>query len=565
MKERLSDLKNLKDRVFIGTIHDFALNILRSRRHELGIDEMPQIIDREADRRELLAEVISENPLLARHYNQLPNNPDINDLKKHQRNLIEKSLKFISRKKQELVWLGDSTGDVDIKEWTPGRVGLYQDYNTLLFNQNLIDYDDILLLAWRILNERVGVAKLYQRMYKHVLVDEAQDLSFAQYELVKSLCGDKIKSVMLVGDANQAIHGYAGANSKYMQLDFPKDFSLSESQKKKINFNYRSSKAIVSLAEKLSNTKQNRQESFYEGNVNFFSFENENAEAVWVIDKIKELLKETSDKYDGELTLNKIAVLGRNKFVFNEISSVLEEDEALKSNFYLKRGSETLQPESTMMKVFDLGTRVLCNQKAYIYLSQLLELTNQDGGNINAQDANSIEILKRTLKSAKIDFLEEFVKKEIVISWENLDKDINLFPPISEWKSAWGQYIRSVSSGAKSVADFRRFIAMGSAQVKNQRGLTLATIHTVKGLEYHVVFLIGAGEGTFPDYRAVKSGNLLEEQNSAYVAITRAKREIFISYPKAKQVPWGEIQQKQSSLFPMVFTSKDDHTVETLR
>jgi len=571
MTERLSDVKSKKERVFIGTTHAFALEVLKSRKHELGMDEMPQIIDKESDRKEILIEVILSNPLLSKHYLTPPDDGNIS-LSKHQSSLLEKCLNFISKKKQQLVWLDDNSDSYPDNDWTPSRVSLYHDYNTLLRNQNLIDYDDILLLAWKIISERPAVANLYRRIYKYVLVDEAQDLSFAQYELIRALCGTKINKILMVGDANQAIHGYAGASSKFMNQDFIKDFELAETQKKKITYNYRSSEKIINLASELSGLVQEKSESFYEGKIEYLVFNNESEEARWVIQKLKQLIGTNKESYDGELTLDKVAILGRNRFVFNEIKTQLQNDEQFQNRFFLKRGTEILDPESVMMKIFDLGTRVLCNERAYVYFNKLIDLLDIPHAQIT-EKKKGIEGISELLSKSNIDFIPNIVQEGIIDAWKKTEIDINRFPElleelvknaseieeenekalalndITEWKRAWGKYIRSVPANAKSMSDFRRFLAMGIAQAKNQNGLTLATIHTVKGLEFHIVFLLGAGDGTFPDYRAIRKNNLIEEKNNAYVAVTRAKRELYISYPKEKQVPWGEIKQNKSRFF----------------
>ncbi|MCR9099844.1 MAG: ATP-dependent helicase [bacterium] len=572
MQERLKDLSKVKDRVFIGTTHAFALDIIKSRRHELGMDEMPTIIDKESDRKEIVSEVILSNPSLSRHYL----NPSPETLSKHktvakyQTDLLNRCVSFISSKKQKLVSLDSDADSPPGKNWTSGKISLYKDYNDLLRNQNLIDYDDIILLAWKILNERPAVANLYSRIYEYVLVDEAQDLSFAQYEFIKALCGDKIRKVMMVGDANQAIHGYAGASSKFMTEAFVKDFELKESQKVKIQYNYRSSDAVIELANELAGIHQNTVKSYYKGKVEFWAFDDETAEANWIVKKVNDLIGREEEAYDGKLTLGKIAILGRNRFVFSTLIEKLEEDPALKDKFFLKKGTSILDPQSTTMKIFDLGIRVLSNQKAYLYFNQLIDV-------LDAPKAfplsSGIQDLKRLLSESSLDYIPQEVFDCLIECWQSIDKDINkfsnvldkvleasqvveedherdlIFNDVEEWKEAWGDYVRSVASSAKSVSDFRRFLAMGVTKTQSEHGLTLATVHTVKGLEFHVVFLIGMGQGTFPDYRAVRKGAIEEERNNAYVAVTRAKRELYVSYPVTKSLPWGIQKQPKSEFF----------------
>lgn len=574
MKERLSGVKSIKERAFIGTTHGFALEIIKSRKHELGMDEMPTIIDKDSDRKEILTEAILSNPFLSRQYLD-PNNDTIEKFKtvaKYQTDLLKKYINFISIKKQQLVILNDDSDSPPGKNWTPGKISLYKDYNDLLRNQNLIDYDDIILLAWKILTERPAVASLYRRIYDSVVVDEAQDLSFAQYEFIRAFCGDKLNRIMMVGDTNQAIHGYAGASSKFMTDNFVNDYYLEVDQRKKIQFNYRSSIAVINLANELAGIEQNSIKSYYDGIVEFKSFLDEEAEAEWIIGKLHEIVGTEEEGYDGVLTLDKIAILGRNRFVFNTLIEKLESDLKLKSNFFLKKGSEILNPQSTTMKIFDLGTRIICNNKAYLYHNQLLDVLDiSDGINLNMNDC--IEGLRVALSSNNIDYLPKGIFDCLIECWKDIESDINKFPDslnkikevsntieeenekilvyndVEEWESAWGTYIRSVAANSKSINDFRRYLAMGITKNQNKNELTLATVHTVKGLEFYVVFLVGVGQGTFPDYRAVRKGNVQEENNNAYVAVTRAKRELYISYPISKLVPWGIKKQTKSQFF----------------
>ena len=574
MQERLKNVKKLKERTFIGTTHAFALDILKSRRHELGMDEMPTILDKESDRKKVLIEALLSNPFLSNHYLN-PSTQTIEKFKtlaRYQTDLLNKCISFISNKKQNLIWLDNESDNPLGQDWTPGKISLFRDYNDILRNQSLIDYDDIILLAWKILTERPAVTNLYQRIFEFILVDEAQDLNFAQYEFIKALCGDKIKKVMMVGDSNQAIHGYAGASSKFMTETFIKDFSVNEEQAKKIQFNYRSSDAVIRLANELANIQQNKIENYFVGHTEFLAFEDEDAESNWIINKLHEIVGSEKEKYDGKLTLDKIAILGRNRFVFNNLIKKLENDSALNNSFFLKKGTEILDPQSTTMKIFDLGTRILSNPRAYIYHNQMVDILGVPPESAFTFE-NAISGLEEVLALNKLDYIPNELFQCLIEGWNEINKDINQFPnvikrieekseylteenerilvfnDIEEWNEAWGNYIRSVTSNSKSINDFRRFLSMGITKSQKHHGLTLATVHTVKGLEFHVVFLIGMGQGTFPDYRALRKGNIEEEKNNVYVAVTRAKRELYITYPTSKSVPWGVKNQTKSEFF----------------
>jgi len=116
-----------------------------------------------------------------------------------------------------------------------------------LASQRVIDFDAILLLALRILTDRPSIADIYQRNYRHLWVDEAQDLNSVQYSLIRTL-GEKADSVLLVGDPNQAIYGFNGSSHRFMMEEFPKDFQV---QRIELRENYRSSRAVILAASKI--------------------------------------------------------------------------------------------------------------------------------------------------------------------------------------------------------------------------------------------------------------------------------------------------------------------------
>lgn len=558
MQARLQDAPGSKQRLFIGTLHAFALDLLHARKQELGYDEMPHIIERETDRKAVLMSAAQAIPEVLEHFRV--------DEKK-QKKLLQDCLNFISKKKSKLIWLDEDT--VEYPGWTEAQVTLYKTYNAYLRNQNLIDYDDILLLAWRILTEHLRVAKLYRQLYHHVLLDEAQDLSFAQYELLKALCGDQLRNVMMVGDPKQAIHGYAGASSSFMEKDFVQDFGLTEEQQRKIRFNYRCSAEVIRLANQLSGNGQHQTQSYFPGKVVFQSFADEQEEANWVVQQLHAIIGTEAEAYEGALTLDKVAILGRNRYVFQHLQERLDDDPTFQHQYFLKRGADSLEPASNVMKVFDLGCRLLENGHGQVYQRKFKQLLSLP---LNGQDASiqAPEGLANLLHQATPEWLPIDATEALLLAWQKLSHNLNHFPQVieqlqttfqalpdedekalalqdvEEWGHFWKQYVRSVSANGKSMADFRRFLAVGGAQRKEEKGLTLATVHTVKGLEFHVVFLIGLGQGTFPDYRAVRSGNLREEANNLYVAVTRAKRDLYLSYPRVKSVPWGKILQEPS-------------------
>lgn len=556
MKVRLGDVENITERAFIGTLHSFALEVLIARRNDIGYDDIPHIIERESDRMQILKDILLENI----EFREYITNQDEKQLTE----LLSSGLNLISESKKQLLFPDDERL---FQKWDSDTILLYKEYNEKLKSQNLIDFDDILLLAWSIFINNPSAASLYRKIYKYILVDEAQDLSFAQYEMIKAICGNELRNVFMVGDPNQAIHGYAGASKEFMQKHFVKDYNA---EVLNLKYNYRSSEAIIRIAEAIAPKSNSNSNAFYKGNCEILNFENEELEAEWIIKMIKELIK--SGKYEGEIfSIDDIAVLARNKYVFNVLINKLDNDEQLKNNYHIKKGSDSLLPESVIMKKFDLGTRLLSNPRDNVHLNQLVELFNKEKQSIRSTDnsnfTDGIILLQSLLKGNKKDDT-----KILLDAWKILNVNINKFSEslsiirdyaikqkdenaaiimndIEAWAETWKKYIKNSTS--RSIADFRRFAAMGGTSLNKYKGFTLSVVHMVKGLEYHTVFLMGMNDGTFPDYRAVKQGEkaILEEQNTAYVAVTRAKRQLFITYPLQKKMPWGDIKNQIPSRF----------------
>jgi DNA helicase II / ATP-dependent DNA helicase PcrA len=565
MKERLSNVSGIKDRAFIGTMHGFALEIIKSFRHEIGYENMPNIIERDSDKKEILKDFFLQNSVIASHFNSFSEKDEV---EKQKLKFLNDCLIFISEEKRKLTIIPENSNEIE--GWSELELFIFNEYNHRLKNQNLIDYDDILLLAWKILTERPNSKRIYQRLYKYILVDEAQDLNYAQYQLLKALCGDVISNVLLVGDGNQTIHGYAGASKDFMLKEFITDFSVRLESIKRLSYNYRSSSNVINAANLIIKNSGSVLNSYFAGEVKTFEFPDENSEAKWVIRKIKELLqKDSSEEYDGSLTLDKIAVLARNRFVFNALQNQLDTDDYLSKNYYVKKGTETLEPTSTFMKVFELGTRIISNNNGSVYLNQLLNILGLSNISVGTF-ANGLDLLHEI--KHHINFKSKIIQAsydKLLFSWAAIENPNNVSKcftdlkeftkqlnndneralalfDIEEWETAWKKYIRNVSANNISFSDFRRYAAMGINTKSNQSGLTLATVHSVKGLEFYVVFLIGMSEGTFPDYRSLKGKPLEEERNNAYVAFTRAKRILYISYPKIKTLPWGSKRQDKS-------------------
>jgi DNA helicase-2/ATP-dependent DNA helicase PcrA len=120
---------------------------------------------------------------------------------------------------------------------------------------------------------------------------------------------------------------------------------------------------------------------------------------------------------------------------------------------------------------------------------------------------------------------------------------------IKEWKQHWDYYVRTEAGGAHSVGAFLSQVALGTTQQPQQAGVALLTVHSAKGMEFDVVFVIGMSEGTFPDYRAKTDAQVAEERRNAFVAVTRSRRLLYLTYPMQKRMPWGDVRRQSPSRF----------------
>jgi DNA helicase-2/ATP-dependent DNA helicase PcrA len=241
---------------------------------------------------------------------------------------------------------------------------------------------------------------------------------------------------------------------------------------------------------------------------------------------------------------------------------MLDEDEQLKNNYYLKKGLEKFEPESIFFKLFDLGTRIIVNPNDRLHFHQLQELlkleipfyNNYFESLVSFENSDkNIGLLTQYwnhLKNNPKSFgwvLEQIKQNFETLSNDKIEKEILSFDLI-ELNKLWNSFIRKEISDNQSLTNFRYFLALNNTK-ENKDEITLATIHTTKGLEFEVVFLMGMNEGVFPDYRAKTDTILKEERNNLYVAVTRAKRILYVSYPKIKIMPWGEEKKQNISSF----------------
>lgn len=567
MRERLEDLEDVENRCWITTIHSVAQRIVEQYGHTIGLPAELHIYEREPDRRVVFLQALRDigedvDASLAETDPQL---------KKENEKRIQRYLDQFSVVKRELLSEKEATQRFaeDENFWE-----VYEGYQAGLLQGGGLDFDDLLVYAHRIFLQQPWCADVYRAKYKHVCVDEAQDLNRAQYEFLKALCGDVIKSVMMVGDPHQMIFGFNGSSNEFLVESFVRDFKPVRYVLKE---NYRSSQAVIGLANKLKPGSQISLEYALHGKAVIKSFPSEEDEAQWICDQVWALLEMGSHKeIEGPITLGSMVVLARNRFAFTVLQEKLKECEI---PFALKKGEKKAEPLSVFGKVLDLGVRLKLNPKDWVDGRKLCETLKiqlpaswgDDGlftalatkarkakipmADIQAsllEAINKLNIDEPNIPKFCADFntvLEQ--QKDFENDEEELEKSIL---ELREFRRCWTIF-RGKGQGT-SLAAFRNASALGLLSdgfVEN--GLTLSTVHTMKGLEKDIVFLMGMCEGVFPDYREVSSKGLEGELNNAFVAVTRSRRWIYVTYPQMRKMPWGDQKAQRPSRFITLMSS----------
>jgi DNA helicase-2/ATP-dependent DNA helicase PcrA len=547
-------LDGLKKSVFTGTIHNFCMEIVIHRGMAIGLSPDLHIFETFEDRLEIFKNAIASIPQLKQKHLSSGNNNE---------KWIRESFNALSKAKRNLMF----PSDYDQK---PVSKSLYQEYQNLLLAQNAIDFDDILLYAYRILVEKESVLRIYQRIYKHICIDEAQDLNKAQYEIIKILAGSNT-SIFMVGDPNQAIYGFNGSSSEYMCKKFYEEY---HAKKYILKENFRSSRFVLEAAKKIEPSFNIEGQIPIDGEFFVKSFKDESMESAWVIATIDKLMENGHpDVEGGTVNLHRCAVLARNRYVFSVLETLLIDNNIE----YTLRVSinQGLNSESNLFKIFDLGLRLIMNKMDWLHFSELLSILNLDDTkkrnienfsalrNSTILEVNLRKAASETLKKSwdflsqkntafrfdqVLTFFKQYCEKEA--NFDNDNERFLVYSDYKAWVERWGIYCKKTSIDERSLSNMMRSIALGITNIADDKGLILSTVHMAKGLEFDVVFIIGLNDGIFPDYRTLNNADQLnEERHNMFVSITRSKRLCYLTFPTERIMPWGGIKHQKPSRF----------------
>ena len=550
--------KEMKDRVYrligssanniqISTFHSLGLKILKDNYSLLGYDRNFTIIDSD-DVLTIIKKILKDLNLSKELYNP--------------REIKNK----ISSAKNEMMGV-DSFSRV---EFDHNVVEVYRLYQKKLKNGNSVDFDDLLVLPIKLFKNYPNLLNEYQERYKYILIDEYQDTNEAQYTFSKLLSA-KYRNIFVVGDNDQAIYAFRGANYKNI-LNFEKDYP--EAKTILLEENYRSTKTILNAANcVIKNNKERKDKNLWsnkeEGNkIKYKVVENEKEEASFVADSIKELIDKGIKEED-------IAVLYRT----NAQSRVIEE-EMLKKNIKYRIVGSFYFYNRKEIKDLLCYLRLINNHKDDVSFLRVINTPKRGIGektidnltNIATEEGESlyeaitsgkelefkklIEELTRDSENLSLTELIDTIldksgmKKEYSSS-KLLEDEIRL-ENLNEFKSITKSYEEEY--GSATLSDFLDEISLVSDMSEHQEGndrVSLMTVHSVKGLEYDYVFIVGMEEGIFPHYNAINYGGnaeIEEERRLCYVAITRAKKDLTITSAKSRML-FGNTTRNMPSRF----------------
>jgi DNA helicase-2/ATP-dependent DNA helicase PcrA len=294
-------------------------------------------------------------------------------------------------------------------------------------------------------------------------------------------------------------------------------------------------------------------------------------EGEFVASTIATLVNEGHRDIEGQVGLEKVAVLGRTKFALFAVEAALIERGL---SFYKKVSAATYESESDVVEEFELALRVLSNPLDRLHLGRLVAKWNAGVsvedvyGESDLRAVSGLEVLEQLSRGAKGGFCNMTMNAIHAVRWtpedfkflrgvESLEREAGsleeeeralVLGDLKEWRKHWDYFVRSGPGGKHSVPSFLNQVALGTTQQPRQDGVALLTVHSAKGTEFDVVFVVGMSEGTFPDFRA-KGEAMREEQRNAFVAVTRSRRLLYLSYPRMKRMPWGDLRAQAPSRF----------------
>lgn len=548
MKERAYDLNPATQDCLIATFHSMCVRILRRDADHIGYNRNFTIVD-PGEQRTLMKRILKQLNLDPKKWNE------------------RSILGTISNAKNDLI--DDVAYAAQARDMYTQIVSqCYTAYQKELRQSESVDFDDLIMLTLRLFDQNPDVLTYYQQKFQYIHVDEYQDTNHAQYQLVK-LLASRFKNICVVGDADQSIYGWRGADMQNI-LDFEKDYP--QAKVVLLEENYRSTKTILQAAnEVIQNNKNRRPKNLWTQNADgeqivYYRADDELDEAVFVARTIDELSRSQNFLHKDFAVLYRTnaqsrtieeallksnipyTMVGGTKFYsrkeIRDIIAYLNLIANLSDNISFeriinepKRGIgpgtvEKIRDFANMqdMSMLDASANIMLSgikgkaaQSIWDFANMMLDLREQ------LDQLTITELVEAILeKTGYVDILNAQVTLESKARVENIEEFLSVTKNFDDTSDGSEE-----ETGLDKLSRFLNDLALiadtdsGSQETSE---VTLMTLHAAKGLEFPVVFLIGMEENVFPLSRAAEDPDELEEERRlAYVGITRAEKILYLT------------------------------------
>lgn len=561
MKERIKSLSESQGLTttnfpWVGTFHSICVKILKKYGHAVGLGNNFTIYDSQ-DQISATKEAMKLLNLSTKDFNP---------------NAIHS---YISSAKNELI------DEFDYEKYAQGYfqdivAEVYPVYQKVLRDNNAVDFDDLLILTVKLFKDNPNILNYLQEQFKYILVDEYQDTNHAQYVIITSLAA-KSKNICCVGDDDQSIYAFRGATIKNI-LNFEKDYT--EATVIKLEQNYRSTKKILSASYNvISKNKGRKDKKLWTDNgdgenIVIYTAFDEIDEANWIVSKIESITKASQNA----ISYNDFAILYRT----NAQSRSLEESFINSGIPYKIIGGVRFYERKEIKDVLAY-LKVLYNPKESTSLHRIINVPKRG---IGAKSFEDLEVNAKLSSNSIVEYLitnnndlSGGLKKfsDLLIDLKEKSLKLDLVELINYVLEKTG-YIKMLKDGTleneSRIENIKELISVASkyqndpaptglenfiGEVALLEGftekessvefVTLMTIHAAKGLEFDYVFVVGMEENLFPHTNSMSDSKEMEEERRlAYVAITRAKRNLFLTHA-SKRKYFGVVQINPISRF----------------
>ena len=537
MKERVHKMLGSDSyRIQISTFHSFGLLLVKENYDKLGFDKNFTILDSD-DVLTIIKRILKDMNLDPKVYNPRAIRNKISSAKNE---LMDSNYysRFANSEYEEIV------------------LEVFRKYEKKIAKNNSLDFDDLLLLPIKLFKENPDILKKYQERFKYILVDEYQDTNEAQYKMIKMLSA-KYKNICVVGDIDQSIYGFRGANFRNI-LNFEKDYP--DAKIVPLEENYRSTGNILNVANDIiKNNKQRKEKNLWTQNedgpkIRYHRAYDEKDEANFVKNEIQKLIDSGEPK-------SSIAVLYRTNAQSRNMEEALLKDSIpykVVGSFYFYNRKEIKDlicylkllynphDDVSLLRIINVPKRQIgpktienLSVKAVSNGTSLYEAI--DSGK-ELQFKNLIEDIRRESENLSLTELVDLILDKSGMRHElettkTIEAEVRL-ENLEEFKSITKNF--EENNGIIALDEFLdeiSLVADVSEHNDNDDVVTLMTIHSAKGLEFDHVFIIGLEEGLFPHNNSLYDDDELEEERRlCYVAVTRAKKTLTLVNAKRRMI-----------------------------